>query len=668
MSGTVKNQTRIGRSRHVSIWLLSAAVMIMSGPNADGANQGRFGVSGECGVHGRVFALDRTGDINGVVSGARIVFRNQGGSIVATMTADQRGYYKAHLMPGVYYYQVTAPGFKDENADRAFHCQLMHGYAVLDFSLTPGQSDEATEPSEIIPVKLGLLEGIVLERKQDGRLVAVPGAEINFQGAEGSQQTARVLTAASGTDGPAPGQYRITLPTDLWQASVTAPGFETWIDPTPIPIVADRKHTRDFVLSRSSSQPLAGDQGIKGVISIRAAEQPAPSPSQVKLAIHAIGTATDIISPQNPDVQGNYKQNTPVGRYQVVAELEGFQTARSRPRNVLSERFTVVDLVLVPSVESEVSPGKLQLLVEVYERTQDDVSGERPLEDASVLARIQGEPLSSATVGKSDEQGGVRLDVADEGTFEVLAKKEGYNVATTKVLVRHDAKNVAKLVLEKHSESMPGSELPERGLVVTAVVSERMDDDDDSVRHLPGAEVFVFRGEQPPHRERPQAVTNWRGEAEIEVPDPGEYLAAAHLPGYESAEARLVVSSQGANRVEILLRRMARDETEGPGAEFAEIEPMPGEPPLDFSELAKVPLRIQVTGPRGDKLPGAEVAIHWGPEGQDRVVAGPMNPTSGESPRSRCLVKATGFWPGCVAGKAAKESLLTGTRATPSGL
>ena len=67
------------------------------------------------GVHGRVFALDESGQTTGTVPGAKIEFRSLSGAAQSPATAGPNGYYRIDLPPGRYTYKVTAAGFQDED-------------------------------------------------------------------------------------------------------------------------------------------------------------------------------------------------------------------------------------------------------------------------------------------------------------------------------------------------------------------------------------------------------------------------------------------------------------------------------------------------------------------------------------------------------------------------
>jgi hypothetical protein len=99
------------------------------------------------GVHGRVFALTESSEMEGVVPGARLEFLAQGGGTVGRTTSDEDGYYRANLKPGTYIYRVRAPGFRAEDLGRGLLMEVTEGFAVYNFSLTPGSDTQPeTEP------------------------------------------------------------------------------------------------------------------------------------------------------------------------------------------------------------------------------------------------------------------------------------------------------------------------------------------------------------------------------------------------------------------------------------------------------------------------------------------------------------------------------------------
>ena len=63
------------------------------------------------GLHGRVLGLDDDGRYVGVVAGAKIDFKGQGGAAAAQTTSGANGYYRVDLPAGVYTYKIEAEGY-----------------------------------------------------------------------------------------------------------------------------------------------------------------------------------------------------------------------------------------------------------------------------------------------------------------------------------------------------------------------------------------------------------------------------------------------------------------------------------------------------------------------------------------------------------------------------
>jgi len=304
--------------------------------------------TGVCGLHGRVFALDQKGEkITDIVSGATIQFTDQAGGPVATATSSRIGYYRANLTPGVYYYKVTAKGFKDENSRRGVGAQLTVGYGIYNFSLTPGPNDPDKKPPQPSPVPTGKLFGRVWERTADGKLVALPAgvaATIKLRNNEATPPQVTVVTGQNDPDRRG-GAYQVTLAAGSWQATVSAPGFTTLVDPQPIPIAADKTEKRDFELTRRQPQPPPAGQGIKGTISIRGPKRANDLISQVKANIASVAGQPKHAAA--PNAKGQYSRELNSGMYRVTAELAGYVPASSPPRTVFKGKYTTVDLVLV---------------------------------------------------------------------------------------------------------------------------------------------------------------------------------------------------------------------------------------------------------------------------------------------------------------------------------
>ena len=350
--------------------------------------------TGKSGLHGRVFALDASGDITGVVSGAKIEWKSQGGQAVATVTSSKHGYYTANLTPGVYHYKVTASGYKDEDVRRGVSVQLSDGYAIYNFSMTPGKTDPQQKPDPIPPVAIGKLAGHVLERTPGGRMIGIPQATVSLRNEGANPPQLDVTTAGAGGRDENPGRYGVTLEAGPWQAAASAPGFETLVEPNPIRIVSGRQQTHNFILTRSQPEPPPSDQGIRGTIWVRGADRSKAALPQVKVSVLPIPAPGGSIDPRGPDAKGSYDCNVSAGSYRVVAELEGYRTARSQPRTVYPGKYTVVDLTLMPIVQ----PPDPTAPAPQRPPTQPAVGPKMRLRILARLPREQSVPLPGARV------------------------------------------------------------------------------------------------------------------------------------------------------------------------------------------------------------------------------------------------------------------------------
>ncbi|MBN2473387.1 MAG: carboxypeptidase regulatory-like domain-containing protein, partial [Pirellulales bacterium] len=434
----------------------------VSPPHASSSSNGR-------GLHGHVLALDQEGDVGDPVAGATIELQNQAGQVVASqLTTDQNGYYRADLDPGVYYYRVSAPGFKDEDVKRGITSKLSDGYAVWDFFLTPGDDDREEPPPEIIPARIGSLKGAVLEEKPDGRLAAVADAVITLRNDEGTPPTVDVITGPPDAAGGRAGQYEVVLQTGLWQATAAAPGFDTLVDPSPIPIVAGRQARRNFIFRRPRPKPAPEAQGIVGRVFLRGPDASTDSLAKVAVSIGPVPSTEGPPAALKPGTDGGFRRNLDAGVYRIAARLEGYRGAE-KSRAVYDGKYTRVDLVLAPPAKPEIpapvppdtpsaAPGtppvtpapesvRIAAKVHVFRQTDDDVTQEQPLEGANVVLRVRGEALADARIMATDQHGTATFaDLEKAGMYEAVAHHEGLT-GRKAMSVTEGGRNDVKIVL-----------------------------------------------------------------------------------------------------------------------------------------------------------------------------------------------------------------------------
>ena len=377
-------------------------------------------VHAEAGINGRVFGLDEKGIPMGSVVGAKIEFKNAAGKLVGGGISDKKGRYKVKLPPGTYTYKIQAAGFKDENAARAITLTLSDGFALHNFSLSRGKTDPNRKVPKTGAEAVGFLKGKVQGKTADGKTIDVPDATISLRKA-GDKKLTKVV--AQGKDPKKLGQYEVTLAAGSYQISVSAAGFETLVVTDPQTIAGGKLAPRNFMLAPAKHAEPSG-QGIKGSIQFTDAKSP---PAKVKVSIRLLSEAGPS-TPIDPDAKGAFQRDLRAGRYQVVAEADGFRTATSEPKDVLNGSYTVVALRLTPT---GTPAGKdLVFVATVYEG-----SAKKPLAGATVTLRKLPGPLAGAPKGTTGADGKVSLKAGAVGQHQMIASMKGYKTAAKTVAI-----------------------------------------------------------------------------------------------------------------------------------------------------------------------------------------------------------------------------------------
>jgi hypothetical protein len=498
------------------------------------------------GMQGQVFALDEQGKLTGVVAGAKIELKTQAGQVAASATSNTNGFYKADLPPGTYFYKVQAQGYKDENVGRGIQLKLSEGYTIFNFSLTKGKNDPNTKPPIIPLLQIGKLQGKVLEKTGDGKLIGIPGALVALRGSKAAGLSSAITSGQSA--GQVLGHYEITLAVDSWQASASAKGFQTAVDPIPIKIVQGQTATRDFILTRNV--PIApANQGIRGTVRINNPKLPPGTLPPVKISILPLASSGTTASAPGADGQGRYSQDLRPGGYQVIAEATGYITARSGPKAVFPTKYTIVDLTLVPAA-TPVTPINRELGFDgtVFGRTGDDVVSRRPLAGAAVLLHKQGDATARAMQGTTDAQGRMHLVGVSAGVYQATAQMQGYNPQTINVTISDKGPNRGEFVLSKPVAPVI------RELSFDGTVFALTGDDVVSRRPLAGATVLLHKQGDATARAM-QGMTDAQGRMHLVGVSAGVYQATAQMQGYNPQTINVTISDKGPNRGEFVLSK-----------------------------------------------------------------------------------------------------------------
>lgn len=554
------------------------------------ANLGTIALAAGPGVHGRVYALDEQGKSAGVVAGATIQFKNEAGAVVAETTSATNGYYRLDLAPGRYRYTIEAEGFKVEDQGRGIALSLTDGYAVHDFSLTRGKRDPAQQRPEALP-SAGRLTGRVLEKTADGRTVGIPRATIALRRAGADRHVSTV-----GTGHAADGSYAAPLEVGQWRASVSAKGFETLVDPNPIPIREDEVTTRDFVLSRV--RPDAGPgQGIRGIISVFDDQGRPRSASDVELRF--LSTPARPIGPSAVAANGRYARDLPAGRYVVTASAEGYSPVRSRPTFVFAGRYANVNLTLRPAGEPTDQPQRLVFTANVVERLRGQT---RPLPGASLLLRKAGQPLDASQRDTTGSEGSVRLTVDSPGTYVALARLEGYKPTGVRVEIRSGGPNHLDIVMERVGTvpPTPTPQPPAQGRVtVSGYVVFKDPQSRTGYSGIPRTELLWRPAAAPETRVAQQVISGRIGAYSLDLPE-GIYQVEVNPPSGFGGTSQRVLVRRGMKPQYFILT---------PGRPTVPPEP---QPPAELRLTLRVfdaPARPQLLRPQPRPIPGADVLV-----------------------------------------------------------
>lgn len=505
------------------------------------------------GLHGRVLALDESGHYAGVVEGAQIEFKDEGGTVVAETTSAANGHYRVDLAPGVYTYKVEAEGYQIEDEGRGLELRHTSGYEVHDFPLGPDEAVEDDQPYEPEAVAVGELTGRVVEISENGERIGIPNARISLRLSD-LPDLRTVRSRTSPADPDQEGAYQSRLPAGEWRAAVSADGFESLVDPDPIEIIEGSTRERDFVLQRKT-QVLPTDSGIRGTVSV---PQGVNRPDEIAVRIDSLtpGVVTSDEDPIIVDGDGQFERNLPSGKYRVIAKAEGFQPAIRPLVLVFPARFTHVDLQLLPlptdgAVPETTKPETLIVKVSVWERAGRAM---QPIEGARVMLRRDGQELKDAMVVATEANGIAEFDIpiTDSGSYIALAQADGYSPGGAKLTVGPDEPNSASIELQKSAE-----ETPEELVTATGYVAYRDEASPTGLFGIPGTRLDWRSSKSQ------EIVATFQSEAQgrFEVELPAETYTVQLTPpvGFRGDTAEVTVRL-GMQPVTLVLERTERVE------------------------------------------------------------------------------------------------------------
>lgn len=499
------------------------------------------------GVMGRVLGVDEGGKLLGTVPGAKIELKGGG-----TTTSDATGRYKIDVPPGTYPYRLTAAGYKDEDSGRGVQLQLSEGYAVFNFTLTKGKTDPKKRPKEQPEFKSGRLKGRVYEKTPKGD-VGIGGAVISLR-RQGGQGLTRVVTR--GADRKGAGNYEVRLAEGEWRASVTARGYEQFVDPKAIRIPVGGEAVRDFVLRREKPP---GEMGLDVVVMDAAARKMIRG-AEVTVRLGDRPLSEALRGQTGPDGEVGLKLPGD-GEYTALARAEGytpggkkFTFASGKPSRVeiLLQRKGAAEPTVTEQPPTRTQPvppvrpaepmppqdlGEGILTVQVIER------GGGPIAGARVNVMMGG---GRAQTGATDRMGVWRAKVRP-GSYAVKALKEGYGSGGAELEMGSRDGNV-RIQLAR-IEAME----PPRGLTLAVQVLER------GGGPIPGASVIAMGGKSRAASGQTDRSGWWRGQ----VAGRTTYQVKASKQGFSTGGAVVNVGTSDAMQ-RVTLMRLRQPESQSP--------------------------------------------------------------------------------------------------------
>lgn len=494
------------------------ALLILAGTTTRvAADDAKPSTEALAGIYGRVYAHDDKTKGLELVPGAAIELLDQAGKVVGQATSNDQGYYAIALKGGTYFYRVNAAGYREENSGRGFSLQLTEGDAVLNFTLERGTTDPNAKPPDLPKVTVGGLIGQVYEKTSTGKLLGVSGATVALRKV-GSPRVLIVHTKAP-VDGKDSGYELGSIEAGEWQITAWANGFDP-LAPAAVTVRADDQRDHDILLIRppepnpvSPVQPGSGGQGTFGVAGLRgvislADASPGHAPP-IRATIHRAGTRT-ASDPIKLTAEGNYQVGCPPGRYVVRAEAEGYLPRDSEVSDVLSSRYTTVNLRLERRLA--------ELLVKVF-----SAESKKTLGYATLRLRRPAEPLSKAATQNTDAAGQSLFKPIAAGDYQVLAGMAGFKPEGKSLQVRAGESN--KLELYLTPDTTPTT------LTVYVYDSEK--------RKLSEAAVQV----RPAGQAALEGVTDSNGASQIKLVKPAPCVLTVSKPGHILQQRQVVLGS-----------------------------------------------------------------------------------------------------------------------------
>jgi hypothetical protein len=600
------------------------------------------------GVHGRVLALEDSGDLLGVVPSASIEFyvpadpavAEGAGQVVARTTSDRTGYYKADLPRGDYLYRLSAEGYRKEDEGRGIQLQLGEGRAVYNFSLVRSRGNSDQAPVEPLPAKppeappltppsepMLSAKVYVVEQTEDDVTpeMPLPGAGVVLNMPDGRKREAKTDREGVVTFEalPTPGNYRAYAENERFGAS------EAFV------VTEGGRNSVKIVLGRSAltgPEPLEpGDPPQHPEPPYEPKEETSGPRLHVWLADQATGNAItnaqvtvragqQSVPVRSVEPAGHWlAAPVPRGRCRVQVWASGYKPVSREVQVQAAEVECVIHLARAGSGEPSepggqapsepqhpeppYEPGQPSQKQTVHVRVVDGSTG-ASLDGAGVVVgwgefEFPRETIHGYPVPDPRDRSGVlyRLELANKN-YWMSVRREGYRFYRSQFDLRNEIHPRYVVKLSRASGSAPGTPSPpdhhpgEKQWVDVRVVDAR------SQRGVPSALVTVMHGEGAFRQARPQR-TNDEGHTRFLLPH-GSYWLGVSAERYRPGKGPLAVPRRSREDGLVLLTPVG-----GSGE--------PGSPPPDQEPRPKQRVDVRVVDARsGRGVPSALVTVMHG--------------------------------------------------------
>lgn len=500
-------------------------------------------------IHGHIIGQDSKGENPHLVPNAKVEFVRSDGTVIASVTSDDNGFYAAENVPaGEFEFHVTADGYRENGNGQTLTLAASTGNHVQDFFLTQGED----QPDPM----MGTLRGKVVHMI-DGEPQPLHGATIGLQGEDGK---------ARGTYTNANGEYEVRVPPGSWRLSANSAGYEVQFHPAAVSVEQDQETTVDFSFEKESTTVKTTSE-VYALVSVQQFDAPQPdrvpevwfvtrqgtSNAEVPGTVRALTDADLADMGMTPSVSWLWfeavpAQAIPEGSVHVGARLEPFDSAISETQQVNASESTYFDVTLRKKTPEEIEQEQTiadvdarKLMVNGHIIGQDETGQSMELVTGAVVEFLDDNGLVLGT-SKSDENGYYRIGGLRPG-------KHVYRLSHPKYQ-NEDAQRSFTLLTDHgihvHDFFMTvGTETEAPGTLLATAA-------DEDGQQVPGTAVMIWNSEEPDSKKILRAAADRKFRSTLAD---GTWIVTATAPGHLSTPVAVTVQSGRQATADLVLKK-----------------------------------------------------------------------------------------------------------------